>query len=172
MRRGGYLSLGIKDIFTPKGRIDRMTYFIYGVILVIMAVVIRGVLFGVAAGLGDAVEPYVSDYPDLIGAILVLPLLYGQFCIFAKRLHDLNLPAVLALLLFSDLIFEIAVGFLPDPAPPNVTLETLAAVGGGLGIATYVGHLLLLFVPGQRGPNRYGESSVGPDRPKPKILEG
>lgn len=171
MRRG-YLSLGIKDIFDPKGRIDRLTYFIYGAILGIISVVIQGPLLAFSAVLGDTAQSYISEYPAIYLALVVLPLLYGQFCIYAKRLHDLNLPAILAVPLFGEIIFNVVFSFVPPLEEFNLEPKMLATIGMILGGAIIVAHLLLLFVPGTRGPNRYGSNNLGNPLPKPKILEG
>lgn len=171
MRRGGYLSLGIKDIFDPKGRIDRMTYFIYGAIL--------GIIFYVTAYAGEigftlleAVLPKaVTEDPDNIFpivltiafyAIVFLPSLYGTFCIGAKRLHDIGLPAVLAPI---GLLYALGSLVLTDDIPGAVAINNILFwVWVAFGAA-------MLFVPGQRGPNRYGDNSTGTALPKPKMLE-
>ena len=171
MRRGGYLSLGIKDIFDPKGRIDRMTYFIYGAIL--------GIIFQVTAYAGQigftlleaALPKAVTEYPGNIYlvaltiafyAVVFLPSFYGTFCIGAKRLHDVGLPAILAPI---GLVYALVTLVLTDDIPGAAAINgILFWVWVGFGAA-------MLFVPGQRGPNRYGENSIGPALPKPKILE-
>jgi uncharacterized membrane protein YhaH (DUF805 family) len=171
MRRG-YLSLGIKDVFDPKGRIDRLTFFMYGMILGIVTYVMAFV-GGVAIGFFIAALPEdQARYFENGYLLALLPVFYGHFCIRAKRLHDLGLPAVLALIGLVDIIGML--GFAVHQAAPFLpaSLSDEKNVTNVLTCVSLVFTLLLLFIPGQRGANRYGENSTGPDRPKPKILEG
>ena len=172
MRRG-YLSLGIKDIFDPKGRIDRLTYWMYGVMLMIAVYVGAFAIVAISETLKLTLHAIPPAFVALAPMVMVIPLFYGQFCIRAKRLHDLGLPAIVGLLGFADTIgqalylSEAALHWLPAEMITNQDTINL-----DLTAFTWIFHLLLLFIPGQRGPNRYGESSAGPALPKPKILEG
>lgn len=172
MRRGGYLSLGIKDIFDPKGRIDRLTFFFYGAILRIITIIIGAAVL-VPLTLIENVPQIVIDNADLVRWGILLPLLYGQFCVCAKRLHDLGLPAILGLLYFADHIALLALTL-------GMTFASLTpeqeALGGTIVASSWLVTLgtwvLLQFVPGKRGPNKYGVSSTGEDRPRAHVLEG
>jgi uncharacterized membrane protein YhaH (DUF805 family) len=169
MRRGGYLSLGIKDIFDPKGRIDRMTYFIYGAIL--------GIIFYVTAYGGQigftlleaALPKEVTEDPGNIYlialtiafyAVVFLPSLYGAFCIGAKRLHDIGLPAIRAPI---GLLYALGSLVLTDDIPGG------AAINGMLYWVWVAFGAAMLFVPGHRGPNRYGETASAPPCPSRRF---
>jgi uncharacterized membrane protein YhaH (DUF805 family) len=171
MRRGGYLSLGIKDVFDPKGRIDRITYFIYAMMLgIIFYVTLYGGEIGftlLQAAYPAIVNPDWSSIPmialalGLLAAIL-LPFLYGTFCIGAKRLHDLGLPAILSLVgLLPSLNYLLIEADVPGAATADSVLFWVALAFS----------LFLLFAPGKKGPNRYGENSTGAPLPKPKMLD-
>lgn len=168
MRRG-HLSLGLKDVFDPKGRIDRLTYFIYGLVLRIISVILAGTVFFLASFLGDVAETYVEEYSTLAKVVIALPLLYGVFCVYAKRLHDLNMPAALGVLGFIDIILTVISAFISNASMSPTMAYTI------MGIVVFVivaFHLLLLFVPGTKGENRYGLNNLGSPRPTGKILEG
>jgi uncharacterized membrane protein YhaH (DUF805 family) len=175
MRRG-YFSLGVKDLFTPKGRIDRLTCFMYSVAL---SMVGRVIGYGVAFAV-PVVNPHDSDeiatYLFAANWVLVLPLMYSQFCVYAKRLHDMNLPAVLGLfpfLMVGCVIFVVFGGAML----PGQDLNSLsgghpaAAILGGAGLFLLF-DLIVYFVPGTKGPNRYGTRDMGEALPKARILEG
>lgn len=173
MRRGGYLSLGLNDIFDPKGRIDRMTYLMYGVMLWVMQfLLIAGVvaiLFVVAPSIPDAWRPYLP----LARAIVTVPILYGIFCIQAKRLHDMGLPAILGLIALTNVLFPIGLEIArPLTTLPSIITSNIKEIDEGIAWIVLIFHALMLFLPGKSGANRYGLSSAGEDRPRPHMLEG
>ena len=169
MRRG-YFSLGAKDIFDPRGRIDRLTFFMYGAALAIVGQV-GSILVDLAITVLGQPQPVPRGVYLAVEALLLLPLLYGRYCILSKRLHDIGLPGILGLLYFGDFIFMAFLGFAPKAyVPPEVAAHTtqahliLLTVSLGLSV-------LLLFIPGNRGGNRYGERDLG-DRPRAHVLDG
>jgi len=137
-------------LFSWGGRMGRLAYFGYSILL-----------FGVLAVIGLVLLLPLRNAGDgglavgiAIGAILVLAMLYGGFCLCAKRLHDLNLPAwhyVWIVLLPSFLNGA-------GQAMKQTGAELPGLLTGLLGsvISLLVG-LYLLFWPGTDGPNDYGE---------------
>lgn len=175
MRRG-YFSLGVKDLFTPKGRIDRLTCFMYSVALSMVGKVISYGMNIAAPMINPHDSDEITNYLFAANLVLVLPLTYSQFCVYAKRLHDMNLPAILALFPFLIGGFIIFVVFgeemLPGLDLHGLTSEhSSAAILGAVGLFILF-DLIIYFMPGTRGPNRYGERHMGDALPKPRILEG
>jgi uncharacterized membrane protein YhaH (DUF805 family) len=173
MRRGGYLSLGLKDIFDPKGRIDRLTYLIYAFILGMMQFVLMFAVAAVLVSISGQIPETWKPYPHVARRITSLPVLYGVFCIQAKRLHDLGLPAIFGVLAITDILF--AAGF--DIARHINAVQAVVAphlndITEGVAWGVLIFDALLLFTPGKKGANRYGLNSTGEALPRPLILEG
>jgi uncharacterized membrane protein YhaH (DUF805 family) len=137
-------------LFSWGGRMGRLAYFGYSFLLIGVLTVIGLILLlplrnagngGLAVGI-------------VIGAILVLALLYGGFCLAAKRLHDLNLPA------WHYAWIVLLPAFLngAGQAMKQTGAELPGLLTGLLGsvISLIVG-LFLLFWPGTNGANDYGE---------------
>ncbi|ESQ75609.1 DUF805 domain-containing protein [Asticcacaulis sp. AC402] len=173
MRLGVYVPPVIRGIFHPGDRIDRLTFFYYGLILILIQYVFPVLLLG--PGLFAADLPTgLAIFRDSVQMVIGLVVLYGQFCLYAKRLHDINLPAIVAMLLFSGLFVELflpvtAADFDPMTAAPLTWQATAVSL---VDKAVTVGQLFLLIIPGLRRPNRYGFSSSGIELPRSKPLEG
>ena len=91
------------------------------------------------------VASVVLNFIPLLGQLLGLVMLWPQFCIHAKRLHDLGKSALLMLI---PLAVTIAAGVL------SLVSDRLS-----FGVSFLVGGAFLLWVgltPGQAGPNPYG----------------
>jgi uncharacterized membrane protein YhaH (DUF805 family) len=114
----------------------------------------RGVFLGVvAAALAMASIPFFSREGLswglgllIVVAALVL-LAVGSLSLIVRRLHDLGLSGYHAIWVFAAETVWVPLSY----GPPEVMLAglPLAAVG-----------LWLLFWPGNRGPNRFGEKPV------------
>ncbi len=173
MRRGGYLSLGIKDVFDPKGRIDRLTYFMYGCILRMMQVVLMFAVAAFLSAISGQIPEALKPYPVTARLIVCLPVFYGAFCIQAKRLHDIGLPATLAVIGLSDIVLTAGMEIAPHVTTVPAALATNAPmIAEDISWGVLAFHLLLLLVPGKRGANRYGKSATGEELPRPRMLEG
>jgi uncharacterized membrane protein YhaH (DUF805 family) len=92
------------------------------------------------------VASIVLNLIPILGQLLGLLLLWPQFCIRAKRLHDMGKTALLLLI----------------PLAVTILGSSLSAISGGrlaFGVPFLVGVAFLLWVgltPGQTNPNRYG----------------
>ena len=160
--------LTLKDLFHPRGRINRVDFLVGGMLLAIFGVCL-GFAIGTIMGMINALPaPVVA----LIQIVLTAPLAYGQFCLGAKRLHDLNLPAVLALFSFVELIFTVYVAFTPPALLPAALGQNITTIDNSLMGIVVVFSLLLLFIPGTNGENRYGRRTVADARPQAHNLEG
>jgi len=163
-------AIGLKDLFNPNGRINRASYFTGGALLSMFALCAGfalGMLFSI---IGKSLPAYTLELCQLLVA---LPLVYGQFCVTSKRLHDLNLPALLSLIAFAGLIFQIAVALTPNAYFP-AAVTAYMPLAGNIILGTVIIFVLgLLFVPGTKGPNRYGQNVLGAKSPpRPNVLEG
>ncbi len=159
----------IQQWLSPKGRISRLQYFVYGLIL---AAVFMGVFLGLIIGdeLKIDEEGHVATLFDFgINAVLQLALIYTLFCLASKRLHDLSWPAWLALLLIIDIPVDLAADLarlymtLPEGAETTVKI-----IDGLVKIASLGIGLNLTFRPGDKGANKHGPD---PLRPPPAPIE-
>jgi uncharacterized membrane protein YhaH (DUF805 family) len=177
MRKGNF-PLGIKEIFDPKGRIDRVTLFLYDLGLGLIG---SAGLFLIRAGASIAQAKTSLDlFPYQAGVTLVFCLIvvYAMFCVDAKRLHDLNVTAFLILIPFAANFLHVVLPILerhPTELPftlPTAITDNQATIDIVLGGIQLIFALVLLFVPGTRGPNRYGARYSDEAPPKARILEG
>lgn len=160
--------LALKDLFHPRGSINRMDFLVGGMLVAIFGVCLGFAISTIMGMFNGLPAPVVV----LIQIVLTAPLAYGQFCVSAKRLHDLNLPAVLALFSFVELVFTLYVGFTPPALLPPALSQNITTIDNSLMAVVVVFSLLLLFIPGTKGENRYGRRTVADARPQAHNLEG
>jgi len=137
-------------LFSWGGRMGRLAYFGYSFLLVGVLAVIGLVLLLPLRNAGDG----GLGVGIAIGAILTLALFSGGFCLAAKRLHDLNLPAWHYAWIVLVPAFLNGVGQVMRQSGaefPGLLTGLLGSV-----ISILVG-LFLLFWPGTDGANDYGE---------------
>jgi len=140
------------------GRVSRQEFWLGYVGIVVVALILVQVLPYPSGALyfisGDAPRDEAGQsasfwfgWPELISLALTWPVI----AIYAKRLHDLNLSAWWLLLL------------------PAVTFAAGLSVFNRLHVVAYCLLLLVLgFLPGTNGPNRFGEDPLArPQRAKP-----
>ena len=160
--------LGLKDLFHAHGRINRMDFFTGGALLAIAAVSLG---FGVGTLLG-MVDVLPTPAVVVVQLLISVPLIYGQFCVTAKRLHDVNMPAALATMGFVELMFTLYVGFAPPAFLPGTIEQNISLIDNVLMATVVVFNLGLLFLPGTPGENRYGSRPTAERLPKARDLQG
>ena len=134
----------IKAVYlTNNGRLGRLAYFGYGIVL--------GIVFGIIAAILAMLLGMVGL---VISFVLYLAVLYCQYNVAAKRFQDLNQPGQYAL-------YMMGVAFL---AGVLSQIGALHFVGTLLNILVLIIALYLLFMPGTQGSNDYG--------PAPNALPG
>jgi uncharacterized membrane protein YhaH (DUF805 family) len=136
-------------LFSWSGRLGRLAYFGYSMVLVAVLLVLGLILLlplrNAENGLGVGIA---------IGAILVLMGLFGGFCLAAKRLHDLNMSAwhyawiILVPAFLNGLGAAIKQTGMELPGLLTSLVGSVISLGVGL---------FLLFWPGTDGANDYGE---------------
>jgi len=119
---------------SPMGRTGRLFYWLLGFVPLTV------VGFGLAILVLRTQEPRYF----LIAAVL---LFWPQAVILARRLHDINLTGWWVILYW---VIPIALVFLHIPLPQ----------GSGV-MGTWLAAIILGFIPGTRGPNRYGNDPRG-----------
>nr|WP_303657281.1 DUF805 domain-containing protein [Asticcacaulis aquaticus] len=159
---------------SPKGRLNRLTYFANSAGINIAAFALLMIVGAFADSLfNDLTAP--AGIALTIGVILIYSLLnYLWFCLVAKRLHDLGLSAWLGLVLFIDYgpwLLSMTIGLFDLlPLAFYEFYESLSQVTTWFNLAA---GLCLLLIPGKKGDNRYGPDPLAYLRPsKPHVLEG
>lgn len=115
---------GAKNIFSPQGRIGRVTYFAWLSILGCSFFTIFGLLFALSAATGQILQEGSSPPVFLIFSciILVCIAVYLSFIFMIRRLHDLNHTgwlSLLTLLPFLGSLFQIYIYFAKGQAESN-----------------------------------------------------
>lgn len=150
--------LPIHELATPKGRISRLQYFVFGLITAVIMV---------ACSLG--VTAIAEQFPGnavvqtLTYVIFMCVFLYTLVCLYAKRLHDLGWPAAICIIALFDIPIDIAINMadLVNPVPPAVWNFNTGLGGVGNVVAMVLG-LILTFRRGQRGANKHGPDPLAP----------
>jgi uncharacterized membrane protein YhaH (DUF805 family) len=136
-------------LFSWSGRMGRLAYFGYSFLLIGVLAVL-GLIF--LLPLRNATDGH--GVAIAIVVVLVLMGICGGFCLAAKRLHDLNLPAWhYVWMIFIPALFN---GFGAAMQQPAMKLPGLMSSLVGSLISLLIG-LYLLFWPGTDGPNDFGE---------------
>jgi uncharacterized membrane protein YhaH (DUF805 family) len=138
-------------LFSWGGRMGRLAYFGYslllGIVLVVLALILLMPLRNAADGMGVGVG-------IAIVVILVLMGLFGGFCLAAKRLHDLDMSAwhYAWIVLIPAVMSGLSAAMQQQgPTMPGLLISLL-----GYLISLMV-YLFLLAWPGTDGTNRFGE---------------
>ncbi len=148
---------------SPYGRLCRKSYFASIVVYIVLAVAIMLPLtLTMFKSSWPVPPPSQGDVLTWVGGGLVtLALNYCIFCLHAKRLHDLGLPAVIALVFVIGTPVALVAGFMGHFGNAPEWLDALESGlkevtrDANIGVGTY-----LLLAPGERGSNRYGEDPL------------
>ncbi|MDQ7248715.1 DUF805 domain-containing protein [Dongia sedimenti] len=136
-------------LFSWDGRLGRLAYFGYSILLVTILVVLGLVLLLPLRNAEGATGVTVA-----IMVILTVMGTVGGFCLAAKRLHDLDLSAwhYVWMVFFPAIFNGFGAAFrqLDMPGPALMTALLGLVISFGIG-------LYLLFWPGSDGANRFGE---------------
>jgi uncharacterized membrane protein YhaH (DUF805 family) len=156
--------LPINELLNPYGRITRLQYVVHLALYTAILLPLAGVL--IVVGIGG----FFEAHPIVVlcnVATIGLAGSFLMFCLHAKRLHDVGLPAVIGLVMLTGgpaVLGVFAVRLLNmqfiDSAFPFITLAS--GVFGifsnaSIGIGGY-----LMMAPGQKGDNPYGLDPLDP----------
>lgn len=102
-----------------------------------------------------------------IGVLITLPFLWIQTAIAVQRGHDLDVPAW-PIVTFQ--IFAVGSSYIPIyelyPAGGPVTVDTAVfAINGLYWTGALIGLVVLGFMPGTRGSNRFGPPATAVEKP-------
>ncbi len=124
------------------GRLSRLPYFGYSVLLIVVAVILSFVaIFALQSATGG-----LSILGVVIAVVVGLGTLWGSIAIAVKRLHDVNMSG------WHYLWMALVPGIINGVG--NTQHSTgLQAIGGLISLGVWV---FLLFWPGTPGPNRFG----------------
>lgn len=167
--------------FSGDGRVSRKDFWLRW-ILVYVALVILAFIIDVVA-FAELTRRLSGNGP--VSTILGFVLLWPTFAVSAKRFHDRGMsgwwPLWLFLASFALLIAfvvglilsgldpnTLAPGEMPDFAQLNGTGVAVMAITGLVAIALALFQIIVLaFLPGQVGPNRYGPDPLRPELGQP-----
>lgn len=160
--------MSLRDqLFGFEGRIRRTEWWVRSLLVGLVAAV---VFLPFRLFLGAEGGPFDSEtgfYAYLaIDFLLAAPFFWIQTALCVQRGHDLNIPA------WPFIVFQILAagsGYIPldslFPAGGPVTPATAAfAINSVYGIGSLIGLVVLGFLPGTHGPNRFGPSTVVEDK--------
>jgi uncharacterized membrane protein YhaH (DUF805 family) len=140
-----------------EGRINRATYWIGTIILVVVMLVI---MFGIGYMMGMSMEP--TDFRfKLVTFVLQLIFLYPSAAVMVKRLHDRDRPTWFAVLILGPVILKGVtdlMGITGDPFNLNMIDYLLSGITFIVAIWFFVE---LGCLRGTVGPNQYGPDPLG-----------
>ncbi len=161
----------LKDLlFSFEGRIRRRDWWLLSIVAGIAYVVLAyATAWLVLPGeLATLTQPVIGDplLPLLLNVAITVPFTWVQVALAAKRAHDRNKSGWLVAILQAG---SVASSYLPvDPfAPGALSIENGALVGimTGFVVLMLAASLYLLvvlgFLDGTQGPNRFGRSPKG-----------
>lgn len=147
--------------FTSEGRINRLSFFLRFIALIVIA-------FFSALAIGFFASMFVIIAPILLIFIMSLVAIIFSFVVwmasiflYIRRLHDMNLSGmwVLGYVVLSLIIGGVEIAATMDPAlaaqAPAVMMIRLV-----FNIIVIISFLLLLIWPGTKGPNKYGQDPL------------
>jgi uncharacterized membrane protein YhaH (DUF805 family) len=136
-------------LFSWSGRLGRLAYFGYSMLLITILVVLGLILllplYNAQSGMGVGIA---------IAAILALAAIFGGFCLAAKRLHDLDMSAWHYAWIILVPAFFNGLGTAMQKSGSELSGLVVSLIGSVISLG--VG-LFLLFWPGTDGTNRFGE---------------
>ncbi|MDR1173286.1 MAG: DUF805 domain-containing protein [Puniceicoccales bacterium] len=149
----------VRELLSPRGRIGRLCYWS----LTILVRVIFELGSAATSLLVSVVKPdwsfahprYVAELVCLVVA-LVLFCIYLEFVLITKRLHDMNMSGWYCLWIYPSVIY---LEMLKDGHAWTCSLsvvwkDVLTILAA---IILLVFSIMLIFRPGTKGPNRFGE---------------
>ncbi len=161
----GRFSWSWRALWTPAGRIPRLPYFLNGLVYSVAYALL--VMVGPSYVFGGSRLYYIAAFP------VVLALLVLMYCLYSKRFHDFSAPGWLGVALLAPAVLGqfITLAYLFLPSLVDQQLLELWDKGSVTltNILRLVG-LVLLFVPGSRGPNIYGPDPRTPQTPQAEVF--
>jgi len=159
---------GLMDFyFNAKGRISRKEYWLKGVFLLlglylVAYLVILALAVAVGAVAGEAGAAIVGG---LLAIPLVIAVVWAGVCVASKRFHDRNMSGwwYLYFMLMALAAYAVMVVPMLTLGEDNPIAGIFALVGGLAYLAIGITSLVILgFLPGTKGPNKYGADPLDP----------
>lgn len=147
--------------FSAQGRISRLQYFVYGLILAAIAFALA-LIMAMSGFMNLDEEGHILSLSDFwTYGLFQLCVMYVLFCLASKRLHDLNWPALLAVLLIFDIPVDLTADLIRLYTPLSETIETIVKIIDMIAKFATIGlGLMLTFRPGDKGKNKYGSDPL------------
>ena len=163
--------------FSLKGRVTRVPFAVF---LLSTRLALEAGSFIITQAVSNDNIPLKSGLYLFLGLIGIV-LLWPQFSVLTKRLHDISLPFWPALLYFvpkaSQLAFlyfwqaQSRINALATPTSAEVQFNIWASMLiPALNVGVWIGLLVLAFIPGTQGRNRYGPHPHRPDQSASEVF--
>ncbi len=155
--------LPLPRYFMATGRISRLQYLVHSVILFAIFIVFSLT----AVNLGQTLD---AARGHVIGAtVSTLVTSYLYFCLDAKRAHDLSWPAVIVVIMLGEPVVFASMNLVFSFAEfhPQGLVGSMLIVNRFWRYAAGIIGLILLFIPGKHGKNKYGSDPL--QAPSPPI---
>lgn len=141
-----------ENFFRRDGRLNRWRYFKRLVVLIIVEFIILTVIFAATLNMIGELSPRGLVITNIFYIVWQIPL----YCLMVRRLHDCGRTEKLAQVCFA---INAAVVILSPETNLNATaeqspVETIIMLAAGI-IGLYI-----LFCPGTKGDNQYGEDPL------------
>lgn len=139
--------------FTFKGRINRLSFFLR-IIALIVIVFFSALAISFFVGMLAMFGPVGFILAIIVTIGFAIAIWIASLSLYVRRLHDMNLSGMLV---FGYVALSILISAL-EFADTNSTVIMLRLIFNVLVIISF---LILLFWPGTKGPNKYGEDPLG-----------
>ncbi len=137
----------LDTLYSPKGRLPRLRYFGYSMLNVLIMMV--GVALPVAVAMNTlGPNPLLMALLVLIAVVVGLASVYSGYALMIKRLHDFGWSGLNVIWI---MLLGAAAGAMEVPG------SSLYGLGVLLNLVSIGTSLYVLFCPGEKVPNQYGE---------------
>lgn len=142
----------VENFFKREGRLNRWRYFKRFVVLNLVETIILIVIFLAMSNMIGELTPRGIVVTNVFYIVAQIPL----YCLMVRRLHDIGRDEKLAQICFA--INTAMVIFLPEtnintPLEPSPVEMIIMLAAGVIG-------LYIMFCPGTKGDNQYGEDPL------------
>lgn len=154
MAKNNVFPLRMHDLFSPAGRISRLSYFWYNFLNNIFAKIVFYLTTYLTAN-----EFKNEHMSNLIATSLLIPFVLLSLCLISKRLHDIGLPGFLSIFFLTRFGMSLTNAILPFYGYEIKYFQNFYILLF-INILFLIIGLFLVFTPGQKKDNKYGQDPL------------